>query len=51
MSYSLMFLIVTAFVFAILGFAGVLSYFLTKALPGKDALVVDTPEEALERKI
>ncbi|HIW12410.1 MAG TPA: hypothetical protein H9891_04545 [Candidatus Salinicoccus stercoripullorum] len=51
MSYSMLFLVFAAFVFAIFAFAGVLSYFLTKALPGQDALVVDTPEEALERKI
>ena len=51
MSFAMMFLVLAAFVFSIFAFAAVLSYFLTKALPGKDALVVDTPEEALERKI
>lgn len=47
----LMLLVVLSFVFAILGFAGVLFYFLSKAFDSKDALVIDTPEEALERKI
>ncbi|WP_411842285.1 hypothetical protein [Salinicoccus sp. HZC-1] len=51
MGFGMMFLVLVAFVFAIFAFAGVLSYFLTKALPGKDALIIDTPEEALERKI
>ena len=51
MGFGMMSLVLAAFVFAIFAFAGVLSYFLTKALPGKDALVIDSPEEALERKI
>lgn len=51
MSFPMMFLVFLAFVFAILGFAGVLSYFLNKALPGKDSNVIDTPEEALEREL
>lgn len=51
MSSWLMLLIVLSFLFAILGFAAVLYYFLAKAFHSKDAIVVDTPEEALERKI
>lgn len=51
MSSWLMLLVVLSFVFAILGFSGVLYYFLAQAFDSKDALVVDTPEEALERKI
>lgn len=47
----LMLLVVLSFVSAILGFAAVLYYFLAQAFQSKDALVVDTPEEALERKI
>ncbi|CAD2075097.1 hypothetical protein [Jeotgalicoccus meleagridis] len=47
----LMLLVVLSFMFAILGFAAVLYYFLSQAFRGKDALVIDTPEEALERKI
>ncbi|MCK1976908.1 hypothetical protein LNK15_07565 [Jeotgalicoccus huakuii] len=51
MSSWLMLLIVLSFMFAILGFAAVLYYFLAQAFHSKDAIVVDTPEEALERKI
>lgn len=51
MSYAMMLLIVIAFMFAILGFAAVLGYFLQKAFPGRSAIEVDSPEEALEREI
>lgn len=47
----LMLLVVLSFVFAILAFSGILYYFLAQAFRSKDALVIDTPEEALERKI
>ncbi|MCD2137662.1 hypothetical protein [Salinicoccus halitifaciens] len=51
MSYAMMLLVVIAFVFAILGFAAVLGYFLQQAFPGRSAIEVDSPEEALNRKI
>ncbi|WP_020006150.1 hypothetical protein [Salinicoccus albus] len=51
MSNVMLFLISLAFIFAIFAFAGVLSYFLNKALPAKDSNVVDTPEEALDREL
>lgn len=47
----LMLLVVLSFMFAILAFAAVLYYFLAQAFHSKDSIVVDTPEEALERKI
>lgn len=50
MSFAMMFLIMLAFLFAIFAFALILHHFLSKALPGKDAIVIDTPEEALERQ-
>ncbi len=51
MSYMMMLLVLIAFTFAILGFAAVLGYYLNKAFPGKSSVEVDTPEEALNRKI
>lgn len=51
MSYLMMLLVLIAFTVAILGFAAVLGYFLNKAFPGKSSIEVDTPEEALNRKI
>lgn len=51
MNFGVMFLILVAFVLAILGFAAVLSYFLQDALSSKSSLEIDTPEEALERDI
>lgn len=38
-------------VVAVLGFGGVVFYFLSQAFNSEDALVVDTREEALNRKI
>lgn len=51
MSMMMMLLVLIAFTFAILGFAGVLGYYLNKAFPGKSSVEVDTPEQALNRKI
>ncbi|MCG1010952.1 hypothetical protein J4760_13070 [Salinicoccus sp. ID82-1] len=51
MGYAMMVLIMLAFLFVIFTFAFVLHHFLSRSLPGKDALVIDTPEEALERKL
>lgn len=51
MSMMMMTLVLLAFTFAILGFAAVLGYYLNKAFPGKSSVEVDTPEEALNRKI
>ncbi|GAA3714054.1 hypothetical protein GCM10022378_01080 [Salinicoccus jeotgali] len=51
MSFGMMFLITMAFMFAIFGFAATLYHFLSKALTVKDGLVIDTPEEALERDL
>ncbi|MFD2831309.1 hypothetical protein [Corticicoccus populi] len=51
MSFGMMGLIFLAFMFVILTFAGVLGYFLQKALPSKSSVEVDTPEEALNRRI
>lgn len=51
MSYMMMLLVLIAFTVAILGFAAVLGYFLNQAFPGKSSVEVDTPEEALNRKI
>ncbi|CAM4349014.1 hypothetical protein [Lacicoccus alkaliphilus] len=51
MSYAMMLLVVIAFVFAILGFSAIMGYFLMQAFPTKSSREVDSPEEALNRKI
>ncbi|CAD2079518.1 hypothetical protein [Phocicoccus pinnipedialis] len=49
--YAMSTLILIAFMVAILGFAGVLFYFLSKAFHSQDAITVDTKQEALDRPI
>lgn len=50
MNFISMTAIFAAFMFANLGFAGLLYYFLTIGLNGKEAVTIDTPEEAAKRR-
>lgn len=49
--YGMSTLVLLSFMFAILGFSGVLFYFLSKAFHSQDAITVDTKQEALDRKL
>ncbi|CAD2080092.1 hypothetical protein GCM10007358_15620 [Phocicoccus schoeneichii] len=49
--YGMSTLVLLSFMFAILGFSGVLFYFLSKAFHSQDAITVDTKQEALDREI
>ncbi|MEE1108174.1 hypothetical protein [Macrococcoides canis] len=51
MSVAMMWFVVIAFIFAIFVFGGVLMMFLIKAFDSREADIVDTPEEALEKKV
>lgn len=50
MNFISMTAIFAAFMFANVGFAGLLYYFLTIGLNGKEAVTIDTPEEAAKRR-
>lgn len=50
MNFLSMTAIFTAFMFANLGFAGLLYYFLSIGLNGKEAVTIDTPEEAAQKR-
>lgn len=50
MNFLSMTAIFTAFMFANFGFAALLYYLLSIGLNGKDAVTIDTPEEAAERR-
>lgn len=50
MNFLSMTAIFAAFIFANLGFAGLLYYFMSIGLNGKDAVTIDTPEEAADRR-
>jgi len=51
MSVAMMWFVLIAFIFAIFVFGGVLMMFLVKAFDSKEADIIDTPEEALEKKV
>ena len=51
MSVAMMWFVVIAFIFAIFVFGGVLMMFLIKAFDSREADIIDTPEEALEKKV
>ncbi|MDJ1112688.1 MULTISPECIES: hypothetical protein [Staphylococcaceae] len=51
MSVAMMWFVLIAFIFAIFVFGGVLMMFLIKAFDSKEADIIDTPEEALEKKV
>lgn len=51
MSVAMMWLVVIAFLFSIFVFGGVLMMFLRAAFDSKEADIIDTPEEALEKKV
>lgn len=50
MNFLSMTAIFIAFMFANLGFAGLLYFFLTFGLNGKEAVTIDTPEEAAKKR-
>ncbi|GGB10333.1 hypothetical protein GCM10007190_17980 [Macrococcus hajekii] len=51
MSVAMMWFVVIAFLFSIIGFGGMLMFFLRAAFDSKEADIIDTPEEALEKKV
>lgn len=51
MSVAMMWLVVIAFVFAIFGIGATIMHFLVNAFDSKEADRIDTPEEALEKKV
>lgn len=51
MSVAMMWLILIAFIFAIFGFGAFIMLTLIKAFDSKQADIIDTPEEALEKKV
>ncbi|WP_164993398.1 hypothetical protein [Macrococcus sp. DPC7161] len=51
MSVAMMWLVVIAFVFAIFGIGATIMHFLINAFDSKEADRIDTPEEALEKKV
>ncbi|UOB20109.1 hypothetical protein [Macrococcus armenti] len=51
MSVAMMWFVLIAFIFAIFAFGGVLMMFLIKAFDSREADIIDTPEEALEKKV
>ncbi|WP_165980730.1 hypothetical protein [Macrococcus carouselicus] len=51
MSVAMMWFVVIAFLFSMFVFGGMLMFFLRAAFDSKEADIVDTPEEALEKKV
>ncbi|WP_414042474.1 hypothetical protein ACMGE9_09045 [Macrococcus sp. EM39E] len=51
MSVPMMWLVVIAFLFTIFGFGAYLMLALISAFDSKEADIIDTPEEALEKKV
>ncbi|WJP97437.1 hypothetical protein [Macrococcus bovicus] len=51
MSVAMMWFIVIAFLFSIFAFGGMLMFFLRHAFDSREADIIDTPEEALEKKV
>lgn len=51
MTTAMMWFILFAFIFSILAFGGALMYFLRHAFDSREADIIDTPEEALEKKV
>ncbi|WP_414048669.1 hypothetical protein [Macrococcus animalis] len=51
MSVPMMWLVVIAFLFTIFGFGTYLMLTLISAFDSKEADIIDTPEEALEKKV
>lgn len=51
MSIAMMWIVMVAFVFAIFAFGGVLMYIMITAFDSRETDIIDTPEEALEKKV
>ncbi|MCU7557778.1 hypothetical protein ROU88_08640 [Macrococcus capreoli] len=51
MSVPMMWLVVIAFLFAIVTFGGFIMMTLINVFDSKEADIIDTPEEALEKKV